>query len=670
MDYPHDPPLVNLISICGRGSIASQEYIKRLGLPLAKDSEGTRGHAKFDDETGHVQMLYSSTLKALNWLFDTHDTVEELRNQAMSPSPEFLREVTENMLSTYGPLIWSAQEPRLTRISKEYPRFLVFDDLEDFQRLAFAPPVLTNRLLYISRIRAYLYYWILHRAIRKFDSSKKVSNNDVSHTKTSKSGQARKFGPSPRHPSSIVVQLGDSESDSSSEYEDPVSHRSKRQQVIRSRLDHRIDSSSHGVARSISSPQVPVAQMLPLSNNVAATPTAYFQPRTPTVDPFTSQQETLREEIENTNGDTTSTTTTVKPHSIGKIRRRDVSCPDKPTTQEHTSRKRKRPSTHQETDLRNKPSRNDEVELHLDIDRGTPHMASMYPSPLKSAGVEVVPCNFPTMSRVVGTDDGQGVTSSVHTSPIHLDETTSSREEPNQLLNRGNEQDNSQNPAEGPPVTSQLSTKSNHQGKRPSLVVVLKLSHKGTVEELPIRTPTSTMAARQTTIVTKQSRYNRRLASMLLDLLEACNPEHQDLTALEEIVTLINKIRNDEVPRTGNTGSDALDKHQTILLQWLQCVEAFIAFRKVTGFKGDKSERASFVRGLSREMKRAARGPLLRISSAISEWRQEPDFTLERFSKDLADVLFEMTTWMDMMEVEELGEDLMKFNERLFAWFD
>ena len=133
MATAQDRELRDLVQSCGDAATRAQDFIRYLGFPV-KQGERASGYAKFDDPSGQIEKLYKCTNKMQNELFDAYDTAEDLRDAALHPSEDQLEKVTSEMLTSYGRSIWNADGHRLTRLSDDYPKFLVFENAQDFQR--------------------------------------------------------------------------------------------------------------------------------------------------------------------------------------------------------------------------------------------------------------------------------------------------------------------------------------------------------------------------------------------------------------------------------------------------------------------------------------------------------------------------------------------------------
>lgn len=164
-------------------------------------------------------------------------------------------------------------------------------------------------------------------------------------------------------------------------------------------------------------------------------------------------------------------------------------------------------------------------------------------------------------------------------------------------------------------------------------------------------------------LVTKIDNYGNKydcLTSELLDLLETCAPQNQNLASLKRTVQYIHEITTD-------TFGDNLEYHQGTLDRWMECINALIKFREATGLEGNRASWTAAMRNLTPEKRKVARATFFKARLGLSKWRKEPGF--DELSEDLALLFFNIVDWAGMMELEELEELLRKFNEKLFAWF-
>lgn len=164
-------------------------------------------------------------------------------------------------------------------------------------------------------------------------------------------------------------------------------------------------------------------------------------------------------------------------------------------------------------------------------------------------------------------------------------------------------------------------------------------------------------------LVTKSDNHGNiydSLTSELLDLLETCAPENQNLVALKRTVQYLQDI-------TADTFGDTLECYQGTLDRWMECLNALIKCREVTGLQGNRASWAGSFKNLTSEKRKVARATFFNARLGLSKWRKEAGFN--EVSEDLALLFFNIVDWAGMMELEELEELLKKFNEKLFAWF-
>jgi len=83
-----------------------------------------------------------------------------------------------------------------------------------------------------------------------------------------------------------------------------------------------------------------------------------------------------------------------------------------------------------------------------------------------------------------------------------------------------------------------------------------------------------------------------------------------------------------------------------------------------------KESRADVLRKLPVDISSCARRLVLETGVMVARWRCEPNFTVERFSRDLADVLIRISDWAHTMEHDGMEESLAEINTLLLSWFD
>ncbi|KAE8836556.1 hypothetical protein PTNB73_04512 [Pyrenophora teres f. teres] len=182
----------------------------------------------------------------------------------------------------------------------------------------------------------------------------------------------------------------------------------------------------------------------------------------------------------------------------------------------------------------------------------------------------------------------------------------------------------------------------------------------GTHQELNVQAPQSEHSQRERV----------RLASTLLLVLERHDPGTHDIEDLQQTILLTTSILQNDSHRLQTTLGHAYEPCQKALDRGLTCLQTVATFRQVINFTGDAAARATFcAQTLTPEQKKSARSSLIHMVRKRSEWESESDFA-EGFSRDLALLLLEMTSWCDIpMSFPEMQEYLLPFNERLLAWF-
>jgi hypothetical protein len=102
-------------------------YMDRLGLNTPNSERETS-----DDRSQICEAFHMTTSSMVERLSDHYGSRDDLRTEALFHHDTLLHRVTEALLSTYGPNVWSAAEPRLIRINEPgCLRTLVYSNLED-----------------------------------------------------------------------------------------------------------------------------------------------------------------------------------------------------------------------------------------------------------------------------------------------------------------------------------------------------------------------------------------------------------------------------------------------------------------------------------------------------------------------------------------------------------
>jgi hypothetical protein len=156
-------------------------------------------------------------------------------------------------------------------------------------------------------------------------------------------------------------------------------------------------------------------------------------------------------------------------------------------------------------------------------------------------------------------------------------------------------------------------------------------------------------------------------------MLKSCDPEHQDAAAMYTTVMLINQIRTSDKERLSKAYGTKFDQYQTTLTMWLETMDDLIEIRNMMGFEGDKTERTMFFDGLSDEQfeleaNETARIKICHAADKVNQLRWTDDFTVARFSEELACIFLRLIEW-DSMRKTYLEKLLDKFNNRLLIWF-
>jgi hypothetical protein len=167
----------------------------------------------------------------------------------------------------------------------------------------------------------------------------------------------------------------------------------------------------------------------------------------------------------------------------------------------------------------------------------------------------------------------------------------------------------------------------------------------------------------------EQNEVDRRLLALKMnDILQE---GYQQLTSrdFKVVEDLIQRRWQADTSILRETFGDAFDTYHTILTDWLKCVDGFVTYNDMTGFFGDKGTRAEYLKNLPGEVRGPARRILLATGLMIAQWRCDPNFTVEAFSRDLARVILNISHWSDSMAPGELEGLLSGFNTCLFSWF-
>jgi hypothetical protein len=159
-----------------------------------------------------------------------------------------------------------------------------------------------------------------------------------------------------------------------------------------------------------------------------------------------------------------------------------------------------------------------------------------------------------------------------------------------------------------------------------------------------------------------------RLASELLEMLESCDPGHQD-TAMCKIVVLIKQIRETDKERLEGAYGINSERYRNTLTVWLEAMAKLVNIRRIMlGFKGDEEERAKpLLKSLSDEQYKSVVKKLCVATHKVNEMRSAGRFTDSKFSGDLARIFIALIEG-DWMRQTYLEGQLTEFNTRLLAW--
>jgi phage gp36-like protein len=166
------------------------------------------------------------------------------------------------------------------------------------------------------------------------------------------------------------------------------------------------------------------------------------------------------------------------------------------------------------------------------------------------------------------------------------------------------------------------------------------------------------------------------LVYLLVDVLEVEFHRYR-ASKLADLVALVQNIKGADAQRLKEACEDASERYESVLDRWLQCVKGLVTFNKDTrcglasGFEGDEKERCTFLQKLPFRKRLEVMRPVQDIYIAVGDWLEEPEFTLETLSSDLAFVFLQMTDRIDegLVRQDELVEMLIGFNAGLLSWF-
>jgi hypothetical protein len=159
-----------------------------------------------------------------------------------------------------------------------------------------------------------------------------------------------------------------------------------------------------------------------------------------------------------------------------------------------------------------------------------------------------------------------------------------------------------------------------------------------------------------------------RLALELLEMLESCDPEHQDTATMHTTVVLIKQIRKADKERLVGAYGVNSEQYQTTLTMWLEAIDELIQIRTMLGFKGTKKERTEFLKNLSDEQFKLTASTLCDAIDKVNQLRSVDGFTVTKFSADLACIFMALIKW-DWMRKKYLEKLFTEFNNRLLMWF-
>lgn len=158
------------------------------------------------------------------------------------------------------------------------------------------------------------------------------------------------------------------------------------------------------------------------------------------------------------------------------------------------------------------------------------------------------------------------------------------------------------------------------------------------------------------------------LVSVLIDLLDLCEPERQDVASMQETVVFFQSMVERDEAKLRDVFGDSFDQYQTTFNKWLECIKAVIQFRTMTGAEGDRTMRDEYLAQMPPEERVIANRIAYNGRKAVRRWFGEQGFSFTRISHDIALASYNVGRW-DHFPFEYLAERWLKFNERLFLWF-
>ena len=153
-------------------------------------------------------------------------------------------------------------------------------------------------------------------------------------------------------------------------------------------------------------------------------------------------------------------------------------------------------------------------------------------------------------------------------------------------------------------------------------------------------------------------------------ILKDSKPGEYDLAKLDQAISLIKTIRQNDAPRIRAACGTKHEKYRETLDRWIGCSQVISEFRAATCYKGDGSKKEDYLNRVEPETRKRLRQTVFFKAEEIDEWSQDSALTSTQFATEVASILLTMTDWRGLgMRLEDLEGDLKTFNKLLFDWF-
>ncbi len=294
-----------------------------------------------------------------------------------------------------------------------------------------------------------------------------------------------------------------------------------------------------------------------------------------------------------------------------------------------------------------------------------------YRALLASPVHEEAPLNFPVVSEVHAKEAKKRLPgASQQIAQIAEEQSAPDRENDSVLDQNENEE-----PGQTEVVTARSHSEATDiQERKPSLIVVLKVKFAPTSrdrsEVIHMRSSPTAPTAPTQPLELSSPEACEQLRAKLLDLFDTPEAGLRDLSTLRAAIQYIVRITEDDSEILKQKFGHAFEEYQITLSRWLECAGGYVQFCEVTEFSGDKRDWAAYFKTLLPEKKKPVRKAYFNFDTTMSKWRREPGFTMAKVSDDLAQVLFSITTWKGLLDLDEMRRLCREFNEGLLTWID